>query len=84
MKANEAPEKIYSIPTEGGFYLTAIKPEPPFADGIEYTRTDAFIEKACEWLKENFLFDEAGYCKTNIYSTESMIYNFKNTLEDKL
>ena len=20
---------------------------------IEYTRTDAFIEKACEWLKEN-------------------------------
>ena len=27
----------------------------------EYVRKDAFIEKACEWLKENFLFDEAGY-----------------------
>ena len=50
MKANEIPEKIYSILTEGGFYLTAIKPEPPFADGIEYIRTDAFIEKALEFL----------------------------------
>ena len=46
--------------------------------------TDAFIEKACEWLKENFSFDEAGYCETNIYSTKSMIYNFKNTLGGKL
>ena len=24
-----------------------------FDKDIEYTRTDAFIEKACEWLKEN-------------------------------
>ncbi len=51
---------------------------------VEYVPADAFIEKACEWLKENFLFDEAGYCKTNIYSTESMIYNFKNTFGGKL
>lgn len=50
----------------------------------EANSNDAFIEKACEWLKENFLFDEAGYCKTNIYSTESMIYNFKNILGGKL
>ena len=69
MKANEAPEKIYSIPTEGGFYLTTIKPEPPFADGIEYTRTDVFIEKACEWL-EPVLKNYAGY------------YAGKDTLED--
>ena len=55
MKANEIPEKIYSIPTEGGFYLTAIKPEPPFADGIEYTRTDTFIEKAWNWIDDNLL-----------------------------
>ena len=50
MKANEAPERIYFIPTESGFYLTTIKPESPFADGIEYTRTDAFIEKAEEFI----------------------------------
>ena len=51
MKAN-APEKIYSIPTEGGFYLTTIKPEPPFADGIEYIRKDAFIKKLEMWLNK--------------------------------
>lgn len=74
-----APEKIWinhsDLPKLSGYIDK---------DSVEYTRTDAFIEKACEWLKENFLFDEAGYCKTNIYSTESMIYNFKNTLGGKL
>lgn len=50
----------------------------------EVNSTDTFIEKACKWLKENFQFDEAGYCTTNIYSTESMIYNFKNTLGGEL
>jgi len=45
---------------------------------------DAFIEKACEWLKENFQFDEAGYCKTNIYSTDSMIYNFEKYIGGEL
>ena len=53
MKANEAPEKIYYTPTGGGFYLTTIKSEPPFAEGIEYTRTNVFIDKACEWLENN-------------------------------
>ena len=53
MKANKAPEKIYCVATEGGYYITTNKPEPPFAEGIEYTRTDAFIEKACEWLENN-------------------------------
>ena len=52
MKANVAPEKIYLQPSE-------IKRLPyqnifcvrPLADNsIEYTRTDAFIEKAAEFL----------------------------------
>ena len=92
MKANEAPEKIYiqsfNVSEEAAkfdkskmFFDDVWTEEPELEkENIEYTRTDAFIEKACEWLKEHFLFDEAGYCKTNIYSTESMIYNFKNTL----
>jgi hypothetical protein len=53
MKANEAPEKLYCVATEGGYYLTAIKSEPPFTEAVEYTRTDVFIEKACKWLQEN-------------------------------
>ena len=83
MKANEAPEKIY-VHVKNGKALNTWNKEWIGVNDIEYIRTDAFIEKACEWLKENFLFDEAGYCKTNIYSTKSMIYNFKNTLGGEL
>lgn len=48
----EAPEKIY-IPTAGGemhYHMACSNNE--FKESIEYVRTDAFIEKACEWLKE--------------------------------
>ena len=84
MKANEIPKKIYLQPLENNEIYNHWYTLKLNNDFIEYTRTDVFIKKACEWLKENFLFDEAGYCRTNIYSTESMIYNFKNTLGCKL
>ena len=50
MKANETPEKIYlySYSTDG-IYEVETK---PLEGTIEYTRTDAFIEKACEYLME--------------------------------
>jgi hypothetical protein len=43
MKANEAPEKIYM--NWVNYPLEEIQ--------VEYTRTDAFINKACEWLENN-------------------------------
>ena len=44
MKANEAPEKIYISPnTEESTYYVSNQ----YNRLIEYTRTDAFIEKAC-------------------------------------
>lgn len=57
MKANEAPEKIYKTVT----YLDERKrgdvkwKDKPVAgaENIEYIQIDAFIEKACSWLKEN-------------------------------
>ena len=64
MKPNEAPEKIYlttfgfpicePIPQESSNPDT-VWSEKPYegADSVKYTRTDAFIEKAVEWLKEN-------------------------------
>ena len=77
MKAN-APEKIYSITTEGGFYLTTIKPEPPFADGIEYTRTDSFMKKAEKWFeKQNEWFDPNGNRHCDMESFE----DFRNYME---
>ena len=50
MKANEAPEKIY-IPTILAANTVRYKEE----GSIEYIRTDAFIEKAC-----NYLFSHMG------------------------
>ena len=49
MKAN-APEKIYCGNNGHGnlSYSNQL-----FPNAVEYTRTDAFIKKACEWLKEN-------------------------------
>ena len=59
MKANEAPEKIYRTTT----YLDNDKgktlwKETPVkgAENIEYTRTDAFIEKACKWLEKHVTY----------------------------
>ena len=44
MKANEAPEKLWW--SEGAVWYT----NPNSIRYVEYTRTDAFIEKAVEWL----------------------------------
>lgn len=44
MKANEAPKKIY-LDEDESWHLTN-----PNGDSVEYTRTDAFIEKAYEYL----------------------------------
>lgn len=56
MKANEAPEKIYLYPSDrAGEEYEDEWGTFPWGEGyVEYTRTDAFIDKACEWLKEMF------------------------------
>lgn len=52
----EAPEKIFVTITHplSDKYVEMIAFE--HGDGIEYTRTDAFIDKACKWLKNNAYF----------------------------
>lgn len=55
MKTNEIPENIYLFEnpiteTPDDRWLSKRSDE----NDIEYTRTDAFIEKACEWLDENW------------------------------
>ena len=50
MKADEAPEKLYLHPTAKGKVGASWLTFPLTNDDIEYTRTDAFIEKACEYL----------------------------------
>jgi hypothetical protein len=52
MKANETPEKIYMTPSFGEpdnvLLATFSKSHLNFHRDIEYTRTDAFIDKACD------------------------------------
>ena len=48
----EAPEKLYLSKNIYGTYLYQV-PDPDDETAVEYTRTDAFIEKACEWIKEH-------------------------------
>ncbi len=57
MKANEAPEKLYVnfqfIETHPWSYQPLVTKQGVNKYDIEYTRTDAFIEKATEWLRKN-------------------------------
>ena len=54
MKENKAPEKIHvSIVPDSLNSYTYITCGKDFPNAVEYIRTDAFIEKAAEWLKNN-------------------------------
>jgi hypothetical protein len=49
----EAPEKIYIFENPIlDFTKLSVKQNN---NDIEYTRTDAFIEKACAWLEEHMI-----------------------------
>ena len=60
MKANEVPEKIYLFenPISGTSDDRWLSKRSDDND-IEYTRTDAFIEKAAEWLN-NFYNEDTN------------------------
>lgn len=77
MKAN-APEKIF-IPTILVANVVRYKEE----GSIEYTRTDAFIEKVLRYLDVNFYFNNSRYsieCRV-FDSKEEMIEDFKKYIE---
>ena len=74
MKA-EAPEKIYVHKSQ--YWGLMANEHNITKDGIEYIRTDAFIEKACEWL-EPVLRNYAGY-----YVGNDILSNFKTIWNNK-
>ena len=79
MKAT-APDKIY-IPTILAANTVIYKVEGP----IEYTRTDAFIEKACKKLEkcmyDNLMFQGRLHRKEVI---ETFIDDFKKAMEERV
>ena len=73
MKANEAPEKIWIDPATDLPKLSGHIDK----DSVEYTRTDAFIEKAVKWLDDNAV----KYWGTDTVDNGMMIYDFKNAMK---
>lgn len=76
MKAN-APEKIFLHPDIGGreFIRPWLKRRAN-QESVEYTRTDAFIEKAAKWIDETLR-------NTDFYENEIelMVEEFKKAMK---
>ena len=84
MKANEAPEKIY-VHVKKGRILNTWNSEWIGVNDIEYTRTDAFIEKACEyWYQYNRDIVKKHGAKAVLGCSEFTVNveNFKKYMED--
>ena len=73
MKANEAPKKIYLTQ----LMLFATPTISSSDNDVEYTCTDAFIEKAAKWLEDNAI----EYWGTDAVDNGMMIYDFKNAMK---
>ena len=79
----EAPEKIYVKITHpiSDKYTEIIAFE--HGDGIEYIRTDAFIEKVCDFIKANIDHYIGHYLNDDdTYLDESFIEDFKKYMEE--
>ena len=78
MKAN-APERIWIDPVTDLSKLNGHIDK----NSIEYTRTDAFINKVCEWLKNfNDFHNIMRYSDCCEVPLERIIEDFKNYMEE--
>ena len=76
MKAN-APERLYLSKNIYSTYLYQV-PDPDDKTAVEYTRIDAFIEKATLWLLTN----ASDYCNLhNSYDTKELVEDFVNAMK---
>ena len=90
MKAMEAPEKLYlrkrnKLPLEvvrDEWYET--DPQSPYGS-VEYTRTDAFIKKACEWLKFNLQdYADEDSCRNSVPFDKDVFEAFRKAMKEDL
>lgn len=86
METNDAPEKIYAYIPEDDIVGTAStqKGIPHQFVNTEYTRTDIFIKKACEWLSSHFYDDEYQFRDNDgtWIDADCMIEDFKKYMEE--
>ena len=81
----DIPKKIYLVSNENEAFVFTQKRSDNL--GIEYTRTDAFIEKACEWLMAHSeddyfeLIKDGNYCGAGNLNKKRMIDEFRNYMK---
>ena len=74
-----APEKIYIHPDIGGReFLRPWLHRPANNESIEYIRKDALIEKAEEFIKERFSFEDSWHVEGETSIMDKVIEDFKN------
>ena len=76
MKAKEIPEKLYLHPTANGNVGASWLSFQLTDDDIEYIRTDAFIEKA-----ENWLYIQLNEINMEGEDMENFLEDFKKYME---
>ena len=64
MNAN-APEKLYLSKNIYGTYMYQV-PDPDDETAVEYTITDAFIEKAATWIANRYQANGSYLCADDI------------------
>lgn len=82
MKVNKAPERIWINPVTDLPKLNGHIDK----DSIEYTRTDAFIERACEWLRENkdkYLYNTGSKGEYIPVCSGNMVDDFRKYMESE-
>jgi len=82
----KAPEKIYvkiNHPFRGVTEIIGFE----HGSGIEYTQTDAFIEKACKWLQEHkndyaFPIYQGEELTDESYVSDDIIKDLRKVMEE--
>ena len=75
----EAPKKIYIDANEDWHRTYTAFSEKAKGDDIKYTRTDAFIEKACDWLESVNL--DFYQIREGVFSRQ-LVEDFKKYMEE--
>lgn len=75
----EAPVKIYL--TEDNPLKEWYRTKQVGFDSIEYTRTDAFIERAYKFFKERLFFDDSWHVEGEDCMLDKVIKDFKEYIK---
>ena len=78
----KAPEKVY-IDDFGSGFSHGWHTEHSYERDIEYIRTDIFIEKVCEFIKERFSFEDSWHVEGETTILDKVIEDIKKYMEEQ-